>query len=982
MADVINFSVPYEANLEILVVIAKMTRLVRLIRSATVVEIASRLNFYWYYEHLNPCWYWSRHKESKERQRRLAEEDEENLRHGRRAGLLPRRDKWGELELATSAAVKAHKLDHGIHHYNNNNNHKSGPGKKLKGGWKRTGRFLGLLPEKNLELKRNIAATKIQRAWKNRQRRPTNAPSEDGGFSAEDELAGLGGYGSSRGRNALERALKKRSMMGLFQQQQSKKSSHASTNNISTRSSARMDNTAAKKNSAAAAEEENRPESQVGNAMGELTGQRVALGILVSMLLTTVFSYREDDATKPATMVVLHGQTIGHLKDEYYTIERQLNVARKSVISELYLYEGYTREEMGDSMNNQTHMELATLGRLVSLVDLEPSLSVEFDVTDHVQDVNSLRDREKLEITVLDERGMTVGTFVYRHEREAQAWVVLVSTIFGVLVWFLGVTAFAGPVMTLVIIPIERMVRLLGMLMLDPLGYQSTSRFKKFLLEEDKLVKNSQWTKDVLKGMETSFLMSTILRIGSLMKVGFGSAGVEIIRNNLQSGQNNNMLILNSQGSMVACIFLFCDIRQFTDATECLQEEVFVFTNRIAAVVHSICNAYGGSANKNVGDAFLMSWLLEDDSASSGARFSSRSSSALQAKNNQADKALLSVVRICIALQYNDYYVSTMSDTARNALLTKIKNRPGPVVQMGFGLHAGKAVQGAIGSQRKIDATYVSEAVERAEFLESSTKQYGVKMLMSDAFHRLLHPGNRRRCRKVDQIIFQSEEEAEEQDAFASGDIMELFTYDMDVDGLWGNVTPSPDGGDNNSDSESERAAGKKDSYGRPIPVNPRGSANLLKKTRRLSKRRFDDAKGGPYSPDELKSAMAAAEAADAAAGSTHFAQDKADDGAQAATSKMSGPGELILPTRTVMYSANIWLEEDMRRIRHQYTHVIFRKFNSGLQAFYQKDWVTAKQCFGAVLERFPDGPSKYFMKQIEKHNGVPPRDFMSYGKA
>jgi class 3 adenylate cyclase len=72
---------------------------------------------------------------------------------------------------------------------------------------------------------------------------------------------------------------------------------------------------------------------------------------------------------------------------------------------------------------------------------------------------------------------------------------------------------------------------------------------------------------------------------------------------------------------------------------------------------------------------------------------------------------------------------------------------------MGFGLYAGKAVQGAIGSQRKIDATYVSEAVDRAEFLESSTKKYGLKMLMSGNFHQLLHPNTRRRCRKVDQIL-------------------------------------------------------------------------------------------------------------------------------------------------------------------------------------------------------------------------------------
>ena len=51
-------------------------------------------------------------------------------------------------------------------------------------------------------------------------------------------------------------------------------------------------------------------------------------------------------------------------------------------------------------------------------------------------------------------------------------------------------------------------------------------------------------------------------------------------------------------GSTVPLIFMFCDIRGFTDSSECLNNEVFVFTNRIAEVVHSYCHAYGGSANK------------------------------------------------------------------------------------------------------------------------------------------------------------------------------------------------------------------------------------------------------------------------------------------------------------------------------------------------------------------------------------------------
>jgi hypothetical protein len=48
--------------------------------------------------------------------------------------------------------------------------------------------------------------------------------------------------------------------------------------------------------------------------------------------------------------------------------------------------------------------------------------------------------------------------------------------------------------------------------------------------------------------METSFLMSTILRIGSLMQVGFGSAGTEIIRSGLERGRH--------KGNAVALLFL------------------------------------------------------------------------------------------------------------------------------------------------------------------------------------------------------------------------------------------------------------------------------------------------------------------------------------------------------------------------------------------------------------------------------------------
>lgn len=499
-----------------------------------------------------------------------------------------------------------------------------------------------------------------------------------------------------------------------------------------------------------------------------------------------------------------------------------------------------------------------------------------------------------------------------------------------------------------------------------------------------------------------SFLMSTILRIGSLMKVGFGSAGVEIIRNNLETGQSKNMLILNSQGSTVSCIFLFCDIRQFTDATECLQEEVFVFTNKIAGVVHSICHSYGGSANKNVGDAFLLSWPLDEgnDSRHNQDIMSfGNSVDDFSAKHNQADKALLSVVKICIALNHDQYYLEPLSDCARESLLAKLSKRKGPVVQMGFGLHAGKAVQGAIGSQRKIDATYVSESVERAEFLESSTKKYGLRMLMSDSFHRLLDPGNRRRCRKIDQILLQGEDGDDEDAPVEEGDLMELFTFDVDIDALWRTVpkpgaktAPAAASGEDNvseTDSQAENIPNKGSRRDILRSQSVRGPG-LLNLPRRRSMTRLksggnkdkdvdasDEIKSGGVHPTEVAAAVVAG-AVHAGNVMTGGTVDTPEE-----TTATVAHQELVLPTGPALYNANVWLSDDMRRIRQLYSDgLFFQQFNSGFLAYYSKDWKTAAQKFQTVLERFDDGPSRYFLKCINDHDGVPPRNFKSYGIA
>ena len=71
---------------------------------------------------------------------------------------------------------------------------------------------------------------------------------------------------------------------------------------------------------------------------------------------------------------------------------------------------------------------------------------------------------------------------------------------------------------------------------------------------------------------------------------------------------------------------------------------------------------------------------------------------------------------------------------------------------MGFGLHVGWAIEGAIGSEYKIDASYLSPNVNMASRLEAATKQFGTTLLMSEDFVCMLSPFVRRRVRQIDCV--------------------------------------------------------------------------------------------------------------------------------------------------------------------------------------------------------------------------------------
>ena len=158
-----------------------------------------------------------------------------------------------------------------------------------------------------------------------------------------------------------------------------------------------------------------------------------------------------------------------------------------------------------------------------------------------------------------------------------------------------------------------------------------------------------------------------------------------------------------------------------------------LFVNKIADYVHTAVETNYGSANKNIGDAFLLCWRFPENPTRSDFE-------------RIADGALLSFVKVtieCLACPILQKLTQH----------PKIQERmPGYRVRMGFGLHFGYAIQGAIGSAMKIDASYLSPNVNKCAFLEGSTKEFKAAILLSRQFVDLLSPGVRSLLRLIDVI--------------------------------------------------------------------------------------------------------------------------------------------------------------------------------------------------------------------------------------
>lgn len=174
----------------------------------------------------------------------------------------------------------------------------------------------------------------------------------------------------------------------------------------------------------------------------------------------------------------------------------------------------------------------------------------------------------------------------------------------------------------------------------------------------------------------------------------------------------------NLRGSLQTVTILFSDIRGFTTTSEKIGARATVaMLNEYLSLMVELIEQNDGILDKYIGDAIM---------ALFGAPFPS---------SNDATHAVLTAW--------------AMLDSVEQLNKKRIA-RGDEKIYIGLGINTGEVVVGNIGSERRMDYTVIGDAVNLAARLESATKQYSSKLLISEFTFESLPEALTKKFRHVD----------------------------------------------------------------------------------------------------------------------------------------------------------------------------------------------------------------------------------------
>jgi adenylate cyclase len=153
---------------------------------------------------------------------------------------------------------------------------------------------------------------------------------------------------------------------------------------------------------------------------------------------------------------------------------------------------------------------------------------------------------------------------------------------------------------------------------------------------------------------------------------------------------------------------IFTDIRNFTTLSEAqASDEVVKWLNDYFARMNEIVERHGGHINKYIGDGLMIVFGAPVDRGD-------------REEANRAVECGLTMLE----------EVERMND--------EWKGQGRPVVKIGCGIHTGMATCGVVGAERRLEYTVIGDTVNLSARLESTTKELGVPILVSESTANLV----------------------------------------------------------------------------------------------------------------------------------------------------------------------------------------------------------------------------------------------------
>jgi adenylate cyclase len=159
-------------------------------------------------------------------------------------------------------------------------------------------------------------------------------------------------------------------------------------------------------------------------------------------------------------------------------------------------------------------------------------------------------------------------------------------------------------------------------------------------------------------------------------------------------------------GSNKEVTVFFSDIRGFTNFSESrTPEEVVEMLNEYFGIMVRIIQQNHGIVDKFIGDAIMAVWGAPKGSG----------------------RDPFNTVKACLEMRKG------LEELNRKRIA-----KGTPPIMIGMGVHTGRAISGTIGSDERMEYTVIGDAVNMASRIESSTKAFGVDLLVSESTAHLI----------------------------------------------------------------------------------------------------------------------------------------------------------------------------------------------------------------------------------------------------